>query len=143
MNDDRQEIAAPGWFTIAAIGTVLWELAGCALYLMRVTTDPASLPTDQRAIFQATPGWVLAAFAVAVWVGLAGAVLLLLRRRIAEPLLLASLAALIVQNSALVLDPGLRNLVASDDLLVPFVIIVVSYGVWHLARVAKKQGWLR
>jgi hypothetical protein len=143
MNDNRQGIAAPGWFTIAAIGAVLWELAGCALYLMRVTTDAASLPTDQQAIFQATPGWVLAAFALAVWVGLAGAVLLLLRRRIAEPLLLASLAALIIQNSALVLDPGLRNLVASDDLLVPFVIIVVSYGVWHLARVAKKQGWLR
>ena len=142
MTDDRQGIAAPGWFTIAAIGAVLWELAGCALYLMRVTTEAASLPADQQAIFEATPGWVLAAFAVAVWVGLAGAVLLLLRRRFAEPLLLVSLAALIVQNSALVLDPGLRNLVASDDLLVPFVVIVVSYGVWHLARVAKKQGWL-
>lgn len=142
MTDNRQGIAAPGWFTIAAIGAVLWELAGCSLYLMRVTTEAASLPADQQAIFEATPGWVLAAFAAAVWVGLAGAVLLLLRRRFAEPLLLASLAALIVQNSALVLDPGLRNLVASDDLLVPFVVIVVSYGVWHLARVAKKQGWL-
>lgn len=143
MDDNRQGIAAPGWFRLAAIGAVLWEVAGCALYLMRVTTDAASLPADQQAIFQATPGWVLAAFAVAVWIGLAGAILLLLRRRFAEPLLLLSLAALIVQNSALVLDPGLRNLVASDDLLLPFVVIVISYGFWHLARVANKQGWLR
>lgn len=143
MNDNRQTISAPGWFTVAAAGALLWELAGCALYLMRVTTEAASLPPDQQAIFEATPAWVLAALAVAVWVGLAGAVALLLRRRFAEPLLLVSLAALLVQNSAFVLDPGLRNLVASDDLLVPFLIIVASYGVWHLARMANKQGWLR
>lgn len=143
MKLDSQTIAAPGWFTVAAAGAVLWELAGCALYLMRVTTEAASLPADERAIFEATPVWVLAAFAVAVWVGLAGAVSLLLRRRFAEPLLLVSLAALIAQNSALVLNPTLRNLVASDDLLVPFLIILVSYGVWHLARMANKQGWLR
>lgn len=142
MNEDRQSIPAPGWFNVAAAGALLWELAGCALYLMRVTTQAASLPADQQAIFEATPTWVLAAFAVAVWVGLAGALSLLLRRRFAEPLLLVSLAALIIQNSALVLDPTLSNLVASDDLLVPFLVILASYGVWHLARMANKRGWL-
>ena len=49
MDDNRQGIAAPGWFRLAAIGAVLWEVAGCALYLMRVTTDAASLPADQQA----------------------------------------------------------------------------------------------
>ena len=139
--DDRRPV--PGWFMAAVAGALLWELAGCALYLMRVTTDPATLPPDQAAIFAATPGWVLAAFAVAVWVGLAGAVLLLMRRKLAEPLLLVSLIALLVQNSALLLDPELSNLVASDDLLMPFVVIVISYGVWHFARLARKRGWLR
>lgn len=143
MNEHRVAISPPSWFTVAGIGALLWELAGCALYLMRVTTEAASLAPDQRAIFEATPDWVLAAFAVAVWVGLAGAILLLMRRRLAEPLLLASLVALLVQNSALLLDSRLRNLVASDDLLMPFLVILVSYGVWHLARRAKTSGWLR
>lgn len=143
MNDHPSQAAVPGWFMPAAVAALLWELAGCALYLMRVTVSAASLPSDQRAIFEATPDWVLAAFAVAVWVGLAGAILLLMRRRLAEPLLLVSLVAVIVQNSALLIDPDLRNLVASNDLLVPFLIIVVTYGVWHLARSANRQGWLR
>ena len=142
MNENRRIIHAPAWFTVAAIGALLWELAGCVLYLMRVTTEAASLPPDQRAIFEATPEWALGAFAVAVWVGLAGAILLLMRKRLAEPLLLTSLIALLVQNSALVLDPALRNLVASDDLLAPFVVIVVTYGVWHMARQARRSGWL-
>jgi hypothetical protein len=143
MNGNRRTFPAPGWFTLAAIGALLWELAGCALYLMRVTTDASALPPDQRAIFSATPDWVLAAFAVAVWVGLVGAVLLVMRRRLAVPLLGVSLVALIVQNSGLLLDPQLSNLVASDDLLVPFIVIIVSYGVWHLSVIARNRGWLR
>lgn len=133
----------PRWFTVAAIAALLWELLGCAIYLMRVTVDPATLPADQLAIYNATPQWVLYAFAVAAWVGLAGGLALLMRRRIAEPLLLVSLIAVIVQDSAYLIDPELSNLIASDDLLVPFVVIIVCYGIWMLARRARKQGWLR
>ena len=143
MDEPNVSSPVPGWFTIAAIGALLWELAGVALYLMRMTVDPRTLPVDERAIYNATPEWVLVAFAVAGWVGLVGAILLLLRRRQAERLLLASLLALIVQNSVYLVDPEMRNLVASDQLLVPFVIIVVCYGIWMLSRRARKAGWLR
>jgi hypothetical protein len=134
---------APRWFTIAAIGAVLWMLVGCANYWMWVTSDPATLTADMKAIFEATPQWVVIAFAVAVWVGLAGAVLLVMRRRLAEPLLAVSLLAIVVQNSAWLVVPALRNLVGSDDLLLPFVITIVCYGIWQLARTARKAGWLR
>lgn len=137
------ERPVPGWFTAAAIGALLWELLGCVLYYMRVTVDRAALPADQMQIYDATPIWVLAAFAIAVWVGLAGAILLVLRWRLAEPLLAVSLVALAVQNSALLLVPRLRNLTSSDDLLLPVIILVVCYGIWHLARLARKAGWLR
>jgi hypothetical protein len=75
--------------------------------------------------------------------GVAGALLLVLRRRQAAPLLLVSLIALVVQDSAYFLSPELRNLTASDDLLLPFVILIVCYLIWHLARTAQKRGWLR
>lgn len=133
----------PRWFTVAALGALLWEILGCYLYYMRVTIDRAALPADQMRIFDATPAWVLAAFAIAVWIGLAGAILLVLRRRLAEPLLAVSLVALAAQNSAFLLVPELRNLTSSDDLLLPVIILVVCYGIWHLARLARKAGWLR
>jgi hypothetical protein len=143
MNDDRETIHAPGWFAMAAIAAVLFEAFGVYSYLTHVTTDPHSLPIDQRDLVLAMPGWMTAAYAVAVWAGLAGALLLLVRRRQAAPLLLLSLLAAIVQFGALLVDPALRNLVGSDDLLVPFVILVVCYAVWHLAWQARRWGWLR
>ena len=143
MDQINSERPAPRWFTVAALGAVLWMLVGCVNYLMWVTADPATLPADMLAIFKATPQWVVIAFAIAVWVGLAGAVLLVMRRRLAEPLLAISLLAIVVQNSAWVIVPALRNLVGSDDLLLPFVITVVCYGIWQFARTARRAGWLR
>ena len=57
-------------------------------------------------MWDATPTWMVAAYAIAVWVGLAGALLLLLRRKLAVPLLLVSLIAVIVQFSGLFLVPA-------------------------------------
>lgn len=142
MMHDRQTIPAPGWFSLAAVGALLWELLGCALLLNQALTVPSALPPDQRAIWSATPLWMHGAWALAVVTGLAGAILLLMRKRRSAPLLLVSLLAVVVQFSGLLVVPELRNLVASDDLLAPFVVVVGSYGVWHLARMANKQGWL-
>lgn len=143
MNENREEVAAPGWFTLAAIGSLLWELLGGGLLITQALTDPASLPPDQQAIWDATPMWMNSAWAFAVVTGVAGAVLLLMRHRRSDPLLLVSFLATIVQFSGLLLVPALRNLIGSDDLFGPFVVVVVCYGVWHLARVAKRSGWLR
>ncbi|MCY7280865.1 MAG: hypothetical protein LH610_08225 [Sphingomonas bacterium] len=140
INPDRP---APRWFTLAAIAALLFEMFGCVMYLMQVSVDPASLPVDQRALWDAAPMWMVAAYAVAVWVGLIGAILLVMRRRLAEKLLLVSLIAVVVQFSALLLVPQLRNLTTSDALFLPFVIIVVSYSIWHFAWTARRAGWLR
>ena len=138
----NRAMAVPAWFKIAALAAIFFEAFGAYQYLMQVTTDPQTLPVDQRDLFLAMPGWMTAAFAIAVWVGLAGAILLAMRRRVAVHLLLVSLLAAVVQFGALVVVPTLRNLVASDDLFMPFIIILVCYGIWHLAVKARKEGWL-
>ena len=143
MDDDRSVPAAPGWFKFAAIGALLWEVLGGALIAMQAATDPADLPRDQQAIWNATPLWMNAAWGFAVALGLAGAVLMLMRNRRAEPLLLLSFLGTLVQFSGLLVVPELRALVASDDLLAPFVVILVCYGIWHMARHARRSGWLR
>jgi hypothetical protein len=143
MNDNRAVGTAPGWFTIAAVGALLWEVLGCGLFLTTVLTDPSAMPLDQRAAIEATPTWMNAAWSFAVLVGLVGAVLLNIRNRKAEPLLLLSFLAVLVQFSGLFVVPQLRNLVESDDLFIPFVVAVVCYGIWHLARHARREGWLR
>ncbi|MEO8142443.1 MAG: hypothetical protein ABI617_07275 [Sphingomicrobium sp.] len=133
----------PRWFPIAAIAAVIWEMIGCVMYLMQVSVDRATLPTDQRALWDAAPMWMMAAYAVAVWVGLIGAIFLLRRRRLAEPLLLLSLVAVIVQFSALLLVPQLRNLTTSDALFLPVIILAACTIIYQFARTARKADWLR
>ena len=133
----------PAWFRPAAIAVLAWELLGCVMYLMQVRVDPAALPADQRAVWDATPAWMIGAYALAVWVGLAGAALLLMRRKLAEPLLLVSLVAVVAWFSGQLLVPQLRGLMSSDMLLLPFVIVVVCFAIWSFARRSRRRGWLR
>ncbi|MFC7536576.1 hypothetical protein ACFQPG_04260 [Sphingomonas sp. GCM10030256] len=132
-----------GWFKPAAIATAVWMMFGCAVYLYQVTVDPAELPLDQRAMLDAAPTWMWGAFAIAVWVGLAGAVMLLMRRKIAEPLLLVSLIAVLVQFSAYFLDPELRQSMSSDQLLMPIIVVALGWTIYFFARHSRMRGWLK
>ena len=143
--DDKSTHRAivPAWFWVAAGLALLFEAFGCFMYLAQVTADPASLPLDQRAMWDATPMWMVAANAIAVWVGLVGAGLLLLRRKLAVPVLLVSLLAVFVQFSGLFLVPQLRQTVPDTALAAPIAILVICYAIFQLARLAHKRGWLR
>ncbi len=140
---ENSSVGAPRWFGAAAIAILLWEIFGCTTYVLHVTGNQASLPAEQVAMWAATPAWSVAAYAVAVWVGLVGAVLLVMRRRLAEPLLLVSLIAVLVQFSAHLLVPELRDATPPGALMIPALIIVVCAAIWLFARRAKQQGWLR
>jgi len=136
----------PGWYWAVALAALLFELAGCFFYLVEVkmsAADIAALPIDQAAMLAARPGWYYVAFAIAVWIGLAGAVLLLLRRQWAVWVLLVSLVAAIVQFSSVLIVPGMRAITPSDALFVPIVIIVIAYAVWQFAKLSGRRGWLR
>jgi hypothetical protein len=147
---DESEIATgaggmPGWFWAAAIAALLFEALGCFFYLVEVrmsAAEIAALPLDQRAMLEARPGWYYVAFAIAVWVGLAGSIGLLLRKKWAAPLLLVSIIAAIIQFSSIFIVPEMRDGTPSDALAVPIVVIICCYGIWQLARLAKRRGWL-
>jgi len=149
MSDDEATATAggnpPAWYWVAAIGALLFECLGCFFYLAEVRLTPeqiAMLPLDQAAMLDARPAWYYAAFGAAVWVGLAGTIGLLLRKAWAVPVLLISLIAVIIQFSAVFIVPAMR-VVTSDALLGPVVVIVVCYGIFMLARMAKRRAWLR
>ena len=145
MTDDHssETISVPAWYWIVAVGALLFELAGAYLYANSLTLDPASLPLDQRAIYEATPQWMTIEWGIAIASGVAGAVGLLLRMRFAQPLLLVSLIAVVVQFSGIFLVRQLRELTPENHLIVPVVILLLAYGVWQTSKLAQKRGWLR
>ena len=65
---------------------LLWSALGCFDYLMTVTANQTYLgkmPPDTIAYMNSLPKWLTAMWALGVWGGLAGSLLLLMRSRYA------------------------------------------------------------
>ena len=141
---DDQSAAQPvaSWFKFAAGASILFMLIGCAGYVMDVTTDPATLELDQRALFEARPTWQVAAYALAVWVGLAVSIFLFLRRKLAEPLLLVSLVACVFTFLPYFVVPAVRDLVSTNDIAFGLAIVAITWTIFWFARNSKRRGWL-
>lgn len=142
--DDRfapQPVA--GWFKPAAIASVIFMAIGCAGYLASVLTDPSSLPVDQRNLMEARPIWMIAAYAIAVWVGLVGSVLLRMRRKLAEPLLLVSLVTAVLTFLPYAIVPAVSDLVTTNDIAVAVVVLAITWTIYWFARHSRQRGWLR
>lgn len=143
MNDANTPRPLARWFTPAAIASLLFMLLGCATYVMHVTADPASLPLDQRAAYDAEPAWVTGAYAVAVWIGAIGALLLVLKRRIAETFLLISFIAVLAWLAGLLLVPALRDALSTNDVAVAVIVALLTGTIWSFARHSRQRGWLK
>ncbi|HEX4762048.1 MAG TPA: hypothetical protein VFU87_04575 [Sphingomicrobium sp.] len=142
--DDRyapQPVAR--WYMIAAIASVLFMLVGCVGFVLDRMTDPSSLPLDQRTVVLARPLWSLVAYGLAVWVGLAGAVLLVMKRKLAEPLLLVSLMAAVFTFLPYAVVPGVRDNVSTNDIAFALVILAITWTIFWFARHSRQRGWLR
>ena len=143
MADEFTPRPLAAWYMPAAIASLLFMGLGCILYLTHVLADPANMPLDQRAAYEAEPMWVTAAYAVAVWVGLVGAGLLVMKKKLAEPLLLMSLVAVLVWLAGLLVVTELRENMSANDLLLAIVITAITWTIFWFARHSRQRGWLR
>lgn len=127
-------------FWIIAVIALIWNAMGVMAYLMRAfITDEmiAELPKEQQAEFLAEqPAWVTAAFALAVFSGVLGALFLLLRKKFATNLFIISAVAAIAQHIYLFINVDMPSLV------MPVLIIVEClFFVWYSKHATKKE-WL-
>lgn len=137
---ERQPIAR--WYMIGAIASLLFMALGCAVYVMHVTADPAALPLDQRAAYAAEPSWLTGLNAIAVWVGVFGALLLVMKRRLGETLLLMSFIATLLWLAGLLLAPGLSDALSTNDIAVAVIVTLITGTIYSFARHSRQRGWL-
>jgi hypothetical protein len=143
MNQEFAPRPIAGWYIVAAVASLLFMGLGCISFLMHIFADRASLPLDQQAAFAAEPLWVTLAYAVAVWVGLAGAILLIMKRKAAEWALLISLIAVLAWLAGLILVAPLRESMSANDLLVALIVTALTWTIYWFARHSRQRGWLR
>lgn len=144
MND---VIAArpPAWFWVLAVLGLAWEAFGVFTYLMHVgmfASDAATMPEAERALVENIPTWVTAAYAIAVFSGLLGALGLVLRKRWARSLLWLSLIAIVVQFGWWILLSGALETMGPSMLVMPAIVTVVAIVLVWLANTGVRRGWL-
>ena len=135
----------PKWYLPITILALLWNLMGCAAYLSDVMLTPddiAAMPAAQQALYAARPAWAVAATAIAVWGGAAGCIGLIWRKRWAMPLLVASLAGVIVQDIGLFALSGVALQGAAVVMALQGLVLLVAIALVVLARKASARGWI-
>ncbi|KRA40097.1 hypothetical protein [Pseudoxanthomonas sp. Root630] len=132
-------------FWITGVLALLWNLIGVAFWYMQtnMTAERLALMSEtDRQIYDATPGWLNIAFAVAVFGGVLGALGLLLRKRWAGTMFLLSLIGLLVQMmGAYVVTPAWA-VYGPAGLVMPAVFVLIALFLLWYANKAQARGWL-
>ncbi len=135
----------PTWFWVVGAVALIWNLMGVAAYLSQVMMTEeaiAAMPEAERALLADVPAWAVGAFAISVFGGALGCVLLLVRKSVAVPVLVVSLVAVLVQmvHSFFIADS--MAVYGPSVFIMPIMVVAGSVAlVWH-AKASLAKGWL-
>ncbi|WP_425658568.1 hypothetical protein [Tenacibaculum ascidiaceicola] len=132
-------------FWIIGVAALVWNGLGVMQYLgMAYMTDEvkAALPEAERALYDNIPSWVTAAFAIAVFGGLIGSAFLLMRKKLARPMFLISLIAIIVQMSYNLFMSRVAEVYGPGSVIMPIMVIVIGVFLLMYSKKTIAKGWL-
>jgi hypothetical protein len=123
------------WSSIGVISLMLTQ--------MKVEAVMSRFPPQQREYFESFPLWAVAFWAIGVFGGVIGCLLLLLKNRLAFPVLLASVSAAVVFNlGGLFLLGGMEVMRETGGLgLTAFPLIFAAFLAYY-ARAMSRKGVL-
>ena len=147
MTNPRKSQPTLGYWLISGTG-LIWNLLGAWIFFSSVTmTDEqrAASFTDEAQIrfLESIPMWATLANALAVVLGIAGCVLLLMRRKMAVPAFIGSFIALLVQDlHSFVLNDAVA-LFGMFPVYIQGTVFVIAILLLLYARGAARRGVLR
>ncbi|MEZ6135084.1 MAG: hypothetical protein R3C53_09265 [Pirellulaceae bacterium] len=137
----------PKWFWILGIIAVLWNLMGLLAYvaqMMMVNSDEmlAALPVEQQGIYKSMPTWVTICFTIAVVFGVVGSVLLLMRNKLAVPVLIFSLISVLGQYGYMFFMSNTPAVMGAGAMVLPGIVVFISIALVPYAFFCKQRGLL-
>lgn len=141
MNDETAGRAHWSFWVIGAVA-LIWNLLGVMNYFVQMDADSlAAYRESERAIIEGRPAWATGAFAIAVFGGALGAILLLLRKSAAIYLFVASLLG-VIATMAHTLGSGI-NFGPGEILgIILMPLVLAAFLIWYTQR-AESKGWIR
>lgn len=139
--------AMPLWFwSVAGLG-LAWNVFGAVQFTGSLSATAESLQAqgltaEQAAVMLGYPVWMTIAFAIGVFGGALGCLLLLARRAIAVPVFALSLAGYLALYAGDILH-GVFAAMGAPQVAVLTVVVAIAAGLWALARSFRARGLLR
>ena len=122
------------YWIIAVLG-LLWNLGGCMNFIMQANPDNVvNMPDLYRLIIETRPAWATGAFAIAVFGGAVGCILMLLRKAVAMQVLMVSLLGVVLTAVDTIMRVG-----AAPSLILSMMVAAAL--LWY-ASIAKRKDWL-
>ena len=147
MTDDTMKMTTATPWHLWAVGglALLWNGFGGYDYVMTQTANAAYLAQytpEQRAYFDSFPMWMEAVWAIGVWGGVLGSVLLLMRSKWAFHAFLASLVAFAV-SVVYGQTSGGAAVMGTTGMIFSAVIFLLGLGFVMYSRMMSRKGVLR
>jgi len=142
---ETQATRTPRHLWVVGIVALLWNLMGAGDYVMTQTKNEAYMgqfTPEQLEFFYGYPAWLVAFWAIAVWAGVLGAVVLLLRKKLAFPVLLISFLCMVVTTIHNYGFAGAADIVGGTGAFFSAVIFIVALLLVIYARSMAKKGVL-
>ncbi|MBB1399525.1 hypothetical protein [Pseudoalteromonas sp. SG44-8] len=135
----------PHWLKSVAWAALIWNFLGVIAFIMQMLMTPemiSKLPIEQQAAYSNTPIWSTIAFATAVFGGVLGCILLLLKKAIARVLFALSLAGIFIQQFYNFIVINSIELLGASAVFMPIFVVVIAIILLLLSHKGKQQGWL-
>lgn len=132
-------------FWVIGIVALIWNLMGVFAYLQQAymtAEDLSALPIEEQALYENIPAWVTAAFALAVFGGALGCVLLLLRKKLATFVFIISFVSILAQMTYNLFMSKAMEVYGPGGMIMPVMVIVIgAYLIWYSKKM-EAQGVL-
>lgn len=126
---------------IVGVLALLWNFMGAFDYLatqLKLESYMGQFTQEQLDYFYGIPAWAVSGWAIAVWIGLAGTVGLLLRRKWSVVAFAISLAGLAISSIyTLFLSNGLEIMGGTATIMTVLVWVIAIFLVWYSKQQAK------
>jgi hypothetical protein len=148
MNDAASAAAVrtPWHVWVVGVLTLLWNAVGALDYVMTQTRNQPYLKEftpEQLDYFFGFPAWVVACWAIGVWGGVLGSLLLLLRQRLAMPVFVVSFVAMVCTTIYnFVLSNGMEMMGGPGALILSAVIFLIALALVFYSRALRAKGVL-
>lgn len=145
MSDENGGGVHWSFWTIAAV-MLIWNVMGVINFFVQMNADAlASFPETHRAIIEGRPAWATGGFALAVFGGALGCLLLLFRKSCASYLFFASLLGVIVTMLHTIGIASSTTTIhfSSFEILMMIVmpLVVAAFLIWY-SKLAESKGWI-